>query len=66
MPSTLTPLAIDPEQIAVRAKFYEPDMVRFLRDLVAIPAESSQEGPVIQRIRQEMLKVGFEIGRAHV
>jgi putative selenium metabolism hydrolase len=35
-------------------------MVRFLRDLVAIPAESSQEGPVIQRIREEMLKVGFD------
>jgi putative selenium metabolism hydrolase len=31
-----------------------------MRDLVAIPAESSHEGPVIERIRQEMEKVGFD------
>lgn len=42
------------------AQSYEPDMVRFLRDLIAIPAESGQEGPVIERIRQEMKKVGFD------
>jgi putative selenium metabolism hydrolase len=35
-------------------------MVRFLRDLIAIPAEISQEGPVIERIRREMQKVGFD------
>jgi len=35
-------------------------MVHFLRDLIAIPAESSQEGPVIQRIQREMKKVGFD------
>jgi putative selenium metabolism hydrolase len=60
MPAVLSPVTIDRAQIAARAKFYEPDMVRFLRDLVAIPAESSQEGPVVRRIRQEMLKVGFD------
>src|SRR5574340_535341 len=43
-----------------RAASYEADMVAFLRDLVAIPAESGQEGPVIQRIRQEMERVGFD------
>jgi len=57
---TITSSALDREQIAARAKFYEQDMVRFLRDLVAIPAESSHERPVIERIRQEMLKVGFD------
>src|ERR1035438_302646 len=31
-----------------------------MRDLIAIPAESSHEGPVIARIRQEMEKVGFD------
>lgn len=35
-------------------------MVRFLRDLIAIPAESGQERPVIDRIRHEMEKVGFD------
>lgn len=42
------------------AQSYETDMVRFLRDLIAIPAESGQEGPVIERIRKEMKKVGFD------
>jgi putative selenium metabolism hydrolase len=48
------------ERLAAMAKAYEADMVRFLRDLIAIPAESCQEGPVIARIRQEMTKVGFD------
>ena len=37
-----------------RAKYYEKKMVRFLRDLVAIPSESAEEGMVIQRVRKEM------------
>ena len=59
----MNPLEIIRQQraaITSGAKRYEPDMVRFLRDLVAIPAESSQEGPVIQRIKQEMEAVGFD------
>src|ERR1044072_5537811 len=48
------------DAIASGAKKYEKDIVQFLRDLIAIPAESSQEGPVIQRIKQEMEKVGFD------
>jgi putative selenium metabolism hydrolase len=32
-------------------------MVRFLRDIVAIPSESAEEGPVIERIRAEMESV---------
>ena len=40
------------------AKKYEKQMVRFLRDLIAIPSESAEEGPVIARIRQEMEATG--------
>jgi putative selenium metabolism hydrolase len=47
-------------EIAAAAQSYEADIVAFLRDLIAIPAESSHEGPVIQRIRQEMENVGFD------
>jgi putative selenium metabolism hydrolase len=47
-------------EIAAAAQSHEGDIVAFLRDLIAIPAESSHEGPVIQRIRQEMAKVGFD------
>jgi putative selenium metabolism hydrolase len=35
-------------------------MVRFLRELIAIPSESCQEGRVIQHIQQEMQSVGFD------
>jgi putative selenium metabolism hydrolase len=51
---------IDASEIAAAAQGYEADIVGFLRDLIAIPAESSHEGPVIQRIRQEMEKAGFD------
>ncbi len=40
--------------ITKRAKEYEPQMVRFLRDMVAIPSESTQEKRVIERIAREM------------
>lgn len=42
------------------AKQYEPEMSQFLRDLIAIPSESCQEKQVVERIRQEMEKVGFD------
>ena len=42
------------------ARSYETDIVRFLREMIAIPGESSREGPVIERIRQEMERVGFD------
>jgi putative selenium metabolism hydrolase len=51
---------IDAARLAQQAQAHEDDIVRFMRDLVAIPAESSHEGPVIERIRQEMEKVGFD------
>jgi putative selenium metabolism hydrolase len=55
----MTP-TLDPARLAAMAQSYEADIVRFLRDLIAIPAESGHEGPVIQRIRQEMEKTGFD------
>ncbi|MGA9624855.1 MAG: YgeY family selenium metabolism-linked hydrolase [Bryobacteraceae bacterium] len=51
---------MEASEIAAAAHSYEADIVRFLRALVAIPGESSHEGPVIQRIRQEMEKAGFD------
>ncbi|OGS52318.1 MAG: selenium metabolism hydrolase, partial [Elusimicrobia bacterium RIFOXYB2_FULL_62_6] len=46
------------------AKKYEKDMVRFARDIVAIPSFSCQEGKLVARIRKEMRKVGFD--KVHV
>jgi putative selenium metabolism hydrolase len=42
------------------ARAHQDDVVRFLRDLIAIPATSCQEGPVVQRVQAEMEKVGFD------
>ncbi|PID81893.1 YgeY family selenium metabolism-linked hydrolase [bacterium DOLZORAL124_64_63] len=36
------------------------EMTRFLRDMVSIPSESCDEEKVVQRIKQEMEKVGFD------
>lgn len=42
------------------AKKYEPEMSRFLRDLIAIPGESCGEKEVVLRVKAEMVKVGFD------
>ena len=42
------------EGIKLRAKEYEPQMTKFLRDLIAIPGESAGEEGVIKRIAMEM------------
>jgi putative selenium metabolism hydrolase len=48
------------EKIKAAAQACEQDVIRFLRELITIPAESGREGPVIRRIQQEMEKVGFD------
>ncbi|OFZ49111.1 MAG: selenium metabolism hydrolase [Bdellovibrionales bacterium RIFOXYB1_FULL_37_110] len=51
---------IDHKKVMELAKKYEPEMVKFLRDMIKIPSESAQEREVIQRIKKEMEKVGFD------
>ena len=46
--------------IQQRAKALETDTVRFLADLVRTPSFSSKEEKVIQVIKKEMKKVGFD------
>ena len=53
-------MSIDYKKIVERAEFYKPQISAFLRDMVAIPSESSDEKKVIQRIKQEMEAVGFD------
>lgn len=50
----------DRGRLAAAAQSCEAEMVRFLRDLIVIPAESCQEGSVIERICREMESVGFD------
>ena len=42
------------------AKEFEADLVAFMQDIIRIPSLSSEEGEVIERIRQEMLQIGFD------
>ena len=51
---------IDYKKVMELSKKYEPDMVKFLRDMIRIPSESAKEREVIQRIKKEMEKVGFD------
>jgi putative selenium metabolism hydrolase len=47
-------------EILKKAKQYQPDITKFLRDMIRIPSESSNEKDVILRIKAEMEKVGFD------
>ncbi|MCQ2273146.1 MAG: YgeY family selenium metabolism-linked hydrolase, partial [Bacteroidales bacterium] len=48
------------EEILKKAESYKADMTKFLRDMVKIPSESCEEKDVVLRIKEEMLKVGFD------
>ncbi len=51
---------IDYDKINELAESYKPEMTRFLRDMIRLPSESCDEKAVIERIQQEMEKVGFD------
>jgi len=48
------------EDINAAARAFRDEITAFVRDIVAIPSLAGQEGPVVERIRQEMLHLGFE------
>lgn len=51
---------INKKEIFELAKKYKPEISKFLRDMIAIPSESCGERDVVQRIKEEMEKVGFD------
>ena len=51
---------VDFERVLDKAAEYKDDMSRFLRDMIAIPSESCDERKVVERISEEMQKVGFD------
>lgn len=53
-------MTVDFEKVLQKAEAYQADITKFLRDMIAIPSESCQEEKVIQRIKEEMEKVGFD------
>ncbi|MBM3320157.1 MAG: YgeY family selenium metabolism-linked hydrolase [Candidatus Eisenbacteria bacterium] len=48
------------EALIDRAEGYRERMTRFLRDLIAIPSPSGEEGKVVARIGEEMAALGFD------
>ena len=42
------------------AKGIETELSTFMQDIIRIPSLSSEEGVVIERIREEMMRVGFD------
>ena len=51
---------LDFNRIKEAAQKYEPDMTRFLRDIVKYPGESCGEKAHIDRIAEEMRKLDFD------
>jgi putative selenium metabolism hydrolase len=48
------------DKILEKAKHYEPDTIRFLCDMIGHPSFSTKEKEVIDCIKSEMEKVGFD------
>jgi putative selenium metabolism hydrolase len=48
------------EKYLDEARSYEEQIVRFLRDMIAIPAESGKEGDRCERVRCEYESLGFD------
>ncbi|MHA6643691.1 YgeY family selenium metabolism-linked hydrolase [Mesorhizobium sp. A623] len=53
-------MVVDFHRVKELSEFYREDIAQFLRDMVAIPSESCNEGAIVERIRAEMEKVGFD------
>jgi len=52
--------ALPTQEIARLAERYTPEMVAFLREMIAIPSESAKEARVVQRVRAELERCGFD------
>lgn len=51
---------MDYDKVNALAISYRKDMSDFLRDMIRIPSESCDEEKVVLRIKDEMIKVGFD------
>ncbi len=48
------------ERVAELADKYTPNIVRFLRDMIAIPSESTDERRMVARVAEEMRQAGLD------
>ena len=47
-------------ELLKKAKALETDHIQFLKDVVKMPLGSGKEGPVIDRLKQEMEALGYD------
>jgi putative selenium metabolism hydrolase len=52
-------MGMDFDRANALARQYQPEMTRFLRDIIRLPSESRHERDVIFRIRKEMDDLGY-------
>ena len=52
--------SVDVAAVEAQVAQYSQTIIKFLRELCAIPSMESQIGPVGERIKEEMLKLGFD------
>ena len=50
-------MALDYDRIKEAAEGYKPEMVRFLREMISYPSESTEEKEVVMCIQREMEKL---------
>jgi putative selenium metabolism hydrolase len=48
------------EKIAQIARSLKNDVVKFLREIIAVPSLGGREEAVVRRIKEEMLKIGYD------
>jgi putative selenium metabolism hydrolase len=48
------------DRVAELAATYTQEMTAFLRDMIRIPSESAEEKLIVQRVAEEMRRVGFD------
>lgn len=53
-------MEIDRGEITRAAEGYREACAQFLRDICRIPATSNQEGPVVERVKAEMERLGYD------
>jgi len=51
---------MDLEKLNTTVLKHRKDMIAFARDIIRIPSFSMQEGRLVERIKKEMIKVGFD------
>src|SRR3989339_1805764 len=51
---------MDLKQLNTAVLKHRNEMITFARDLIRIPSFSMQEGRLVERIKKEMIKVGFD------